>query len=435
MRSLLAAACAATSLSLITGCSADDPVTSVDAGSGDASLDAAGDRGPTTDGAPTGCADDMPTGASLDAARTALDNGATEVALSPAGCVRYARTLQGKLLATEKFTDEGVVVLSFDRTTTATHGKGDFDRDGFVEWSYELTRGATSAQDKAVVTTLSKSTQAPVSRKTYTWTNTTTIHVVIEQDDGSKLVKLREMDVPRDQAGPVDKLPITPFMVTTSGCTPADAALIETRLREAMDGDPADKTSGGLPCLFKMGKKAEMMRLISVYVRDIEIECVSDPAIGAVYDGVGWFDPFGTASVTIRVNPTNFGKRDPNDQRRLLFHEMLHELGEHDPEVLKSPRVDEIDPTQACANTCWPTAFTTQCSCATCLGTDVCDPRCAKFKPCNPDMGAQCTCPAKGTVYPSCSACLTGCPSGLACFGYSTCKSFSVACGKKATCP
>lgn len=224
-------------------------------------------------------------------------------------------------------------------------------------------------------------------------------------------------------------------MITTIGCTADDAALIELRLREAMDGLASDPKSGGLPCLYRLGKRAETLRLISAYARDIEVTCVADPTVGAIYDGAGWFDPFGLNPTKLRVNPTHFNAQPPNFQRHLLFHEFLHELGEHDPEILKAARVTEIDPTDACAETCWPTSLSTQCSCATCLGTDICDPRCAAFKPCNPDLGAQCTCPLKGTYCESCSKCLAGCPSGLSSFGYSTCKTFSAACGEKPTCP
>ena len=168
------------------------------------------------------------------------------------------------------------------KSTTAS---GDFDRDGFAEWSYVATRGTNALADKAELTTSSAKTKAPIARKTYTWANASTIHVVVDTDNGKGgLAKAREFNTPRLQADTLHaanelgarvplRFPRVPFKVMAIGCTAAEAALIEQRLREAMDGDPADKSSGGLLCLVRLGERAKMMRLMAAYVRDLEITC------------------------------------------------------------------------------------------------------------------------------------------------------------------
>jgi hypothetical protein len=308
----------------------------------------------------------------------------------------------------ETITDDGVAVFSITRTDAMTTMTADSDADGSEDLSRVVTRGASSAEDVMVETTWS-AMHVPVARKTYTWTDAETIHVVIEHDDGSgTLVQTAEYDTPRLQPTggleptgdrSIDVRPAgTPLAITTSGCSAADGALITQRLTEAMDGVAGDPRSGGLTCLSRLRfPRAKMNRLISAYMRQIEITCdTSLTAQTAHYDGSAWFDywpfmvgdgPFRVNPTRLTVNPRSFSARTAENQRQLLFHEMLHELGEHDTSLLTDPRITEIDPTEACAATCQPSSaggriLTTRCSCALCLGTDTCDPRCAAYAPC-----------------------------------------------------
>jgi hypothetical protein len=380
------------------------------------------------------CDGDTITSASIDAAWAALAGGATSVNLSPNGCIAYARSVDNGLVTSEKLTYAGQLALSYTRSPAGTTGQGDFDLDGYFEWAYSVVRGDTPSGDQATIAVSSPATKQVVSQKTYTWTSADLIHVIIEEADSTgALHKTREYDTPRAQASPASGLVgHVLFAVTTSGCTPAEDALLRNTLRQAMDGLPGLPLSGGLVCLHHLGAGTAEKRLIAAYAgHDVVITC--DSSLGAIaqYDGAGWFD---TGTVDLQVNPTKFGALNPSDQVRTLFHEMLHELGEHDPEIVKALRVDEIDPTEACAQTCWPTSLTTQCSCATCLHTNICDPRCAAFKPCNPDMGFTCPCPP-GVYYTKCSDCLADCPSGLFCAFHGTCNGISVSCSDAATCP
>jgi hypothetical protein len=423
--------------------------STADSGAQDATIADSSSSSPDASDAPVEagvCDDDLITSASIDAAWAALAAGATSVNLSPNGCIAYERIVDNGLVTLEKLTYAGQLALSYTRTAAGTTGQGDFDLDGYFEWAYTVVRGDAPLGDQATIAVSSPTTRQVVSQKTYTWTSADLIHVIIEEADSSgALHETREYDAPRLQGSPPRGRGVTvPFTVTTSGCSAADDALLKAALRTAMDGLSGKPLTGGLVCFHRLGASDIEKRLTAAYAgHDVVITCDTSLTGGDIgkYDGTGWFD---TGTVNISVNPTRFDALDADAQVLTILHEMLHELGEHDSEIKNTPglRIDEIDPTQACAITCAPTTLrpsspATKCSCATCLHTNICDPRCASFLPCKPDMGFQCPCPTSGAYYleTQCSICLADCPSGLACSGYSYCKGISVSCGDAATCP
>jgi hypothetical protein len=435
-----------TAAAVFFACSEAQPNADADAGS---TLDGATTP---TDAIATSCLDDAPTGESLEAARIAIRQGATKVPLSPRGCLSYERVLAGSSITSEKLLRNNSIIYRVERSAQSTQFKGDFDQDGFFEWTKTVTRGEDRLADTAQHTDFSATTKLPTLRKTYSWITADKIRVVKETADAAgKFGNATQSEVPRLQgSGAVPSAnpqgseqaplpaaepagsPKLEYDFLTLDCSEQDAALFAQRMREALDGVAAEKGSGGLACMHRLGQSAKEMRLTAMAVGDIKIVCVPDLPLIGEFDGQSWFD---SGTTTIRVNPTKFNNLSPFYQRRLLLHEMLHEFGEHDTEVLKDPRVQEIDPTEACASTCFQDTLTTKCSCATCLGTDICDPRCKSFKDCDPVMGAQCNCPFRTQTYPSCTECLTRCPSGLGCFGYTDCTKFDVSCkGKKSTC-
>ena len=219
-------------------------------------------------------------------------------------------------------------------------------------------------------------------------------------------------------------------------CSAENIALVKLRLHEALLGLGPNDHEGGIACLNRLGEKAKAKKLLALYVgrQNDKITIVCDSK--NYYDGIGFFSD----KIKIHINMTSFLEKSANVQRRLLFHEMLHEFGEHEVDPSNIPRVSEVDPTEACAETCWPDTFTTKCSCATCLRTNTCDPRCETFREYDPVLAFRCPCPFKDTkFYKTCSECLSSCPSGLSCFGFSTCEPVSVAseiCGDTPTsCP
>jgi hypothetical protein len=263
-------------------------------------------------------------------------------------------------------------------------------------------------------------------------------------DESGNLAEVRNYDISSYQPSGAGSGLGTPlpaiFLIselTFDGCSKADEDLIRQRLNEALEGDGSNP--GGLVCLFRLGAKAQMMAVIVAWLRPIDVFCDPKSSFIGHYDDSGWFDV--TKRTELSINPVSFNKLTPYEQRHLLFHEMLHSYALHEYDLvvnpLENPRLLENDPIEACAETCWGyEGLSTKCSCATCLGTDVCDPRCAKFKACDPVLGFRCPCPSGPGYYRDCASCLVGCPSGLACFGMTTCTPISVECGgKKTTCP
>jgi len=135
--------------------------------------------------------------------------------------------------------------------------------------------------------------------------------------------------------------------------------------------------------------------------------------------------------IQITVNNTagcDFFSLSDYGQAQVLWHEMLHQnFGPHNPNY-KSNR--EFDPVYSCTQLCFGASdadpsLLTKCGCATCLRTSKCDPRCSVFEDCNSNqLGFVCPCPTgpnAGKLFPTCTQCLVTCPSGLGCFGFSTC--------------
>jgi hypothetical protein len=105
----------------------------------------------------------------------------------------------------------------------------------------------------------------------------------------------------------------------------------------------------------------------------------------------------------------------------VLFHELLHvrpEWNHNDDEKRFSNR-REVDPIYSCEALCFDQE-PSRCSCASCLGTNICDSRCSDaaighLKDCNPGLSFQCPCPGPNWFrqFNKCAGCLAVCPSGL----------------------
>jgi hypothetical protein len=387
------------------------------------------------------CGNDLPTADSLDAARAALHGGANEVALSPGGCVRYRRTFSNSNLTHEEMTFQGKTALVWDHITAQSKGQMDADLDGFFEWQATVVPGASIADSRREIVEYAPSTHALTRRETYTRQGEQFIHVVQEEaDSAGSLSKVREFDARRYQ--PAAAMDPSSGGGGTSPCSAAQEALIRNLLREAMNI--------GLVCLHRYKALDKEKRLTWAYAtRDVTVLCTSDPdAPVAMNDVVDWFADY--QNITIIINWPKFGPMPVDDQREVLFHEILHELGLHDYNLITTPdpnvanRLTEIDPTHACDTLCFgmlvvPHVIITKCHCATCLGTNICDPRCKDLADCNPELAAKCPCKVgshAGQYFSTCKECMAKCPSGLGCFFINHCDLFDVSCvDKKKTCP
>jgi hypothetical protein len=384
------------------------------------------------------CGNDLPTPASLEAARAGLAAGAASTDVSPGGCVRYTVASAGTETTEELlYNNKAAVRLTYNATGAVS--ERDADLDGFFEWRSVLVKGAGPDDDTLTDSTYDPATRALTRVRTYTRSGET-VHVLLEEPDESGVLKeVWHYDISSRQSGgatPVSALFLPSLSltgpITFDGCSAADETLIRQRLDEALGGDGTNP--GGIACLARMGAADQMAAVTAAAMRPIDVFCDPDQDLMAYFDVSGWFDS--TKRTELHINPDKFRKLDAHEQKHLLFHEMLHSYAEHETNPSDIPRVDETDPTEACAETCWGTTLTTKCSCATCLGTDICDPRCSGFRDCDPVLAFRCPCPFHPDFYASCGGCLAGCPSGLRCFGMSTCTPVSVECaGTKTTCP
>ncbi len=391
------------------------------------------------------CGSDPVTAESLDAARSMLEAGATDVLLSPGGCARYHRTVVAGRRTHEEVVVEGAVALAWDHTDTQSTGRRDADRDGFFEWRSTVQRGPTGEFLRSEVSEYALTTEMPSRRETYT-SATGTVHVVWEEVDGAGVLRtVASFDADPLEEAPIEDNASGPVLgnaeagaggvagISTTGCSPEQDAKLKDRLRHAI--------GVGLICMGHYDATDIQLNIMFHYMaRDIVIKCdVLPENVAARLDRRSYLDP--ESDVVIIVNKDGFfTKLSEYEQSKTLWHEMLHNhFGPHNKKARELPRFDEFDQTEACVDLCFGPDPTTKCACARCLGTNMCDQRCGIHWECDPKLGAICPCksgPNANRVFPTCKECLATCPSGLACFGISSCIPIDVSCNTTpASCP
>ena len=372
----------------------------------------------------SGCASDVPTSASLDAASAQLAAGATDVAVSPGGCFRYRRTVSGQMVTSEQITVAGVPMYVAEHTLSVSTIRRDADQDGFFEWQGTATRAQSPNDQRFQINLYSPATQLLIQRKSYARSGDL-VNIVVEQPDASGTLRV----VDRYQAQIVAGAPaVSTSSIVGSGCSAADNALIGAQLRATIDQL--------LVCLFKNNAKDIMNTIISYAVSRIDFVC--DTGLTGLIATTDWWDGWlhnwvvGGPTGEIRINPTTFvGLGSPASQQRLLAHELLHlHFGEHDADQQDDLGSDfaRVDQTETCASLCFGLGFQTKCDCARCLGTNKCDPRCAPYRECDPILAAKCPCPTRRKWYSTLTACAVDCPTGLACFAFTRCDTIDVSC-------
>ncbi len=369
---------------------------------------------------------DAITADSLEAARAALEAGATTVSLSPAGCVLYSRTISGTMVTHEELTVSDWTMETWDHTITQSLGVRDADLDSFFEWRSAVDRGPLVTDGRVQTTMYSTDARWLIRRETYTRLSEETMHVVWEEDteEGGWFTIVADFDA---STSDIYSRTFTSTLTLAGGeplgqASPADACssdqldLILQRLAEGVQQ--------GMSCMYQHGRPDLAVKLAHSYAtRKLLINCESctDQAQITV-----WPDP--TMPVVLTVCDPFFNG-DANWQRSTLFHELEH-LSEppHDPTIedQAGDKNWEVDPVYACESMCFNPAAT-KCSCATCLKTKVCSSRCSALGECNPQLGAKCLCPSRQKWYNTFALCAVECPSGLACFSY-TCKNYDVSC-------
>jgi hypothetical protein len=392
------------------------------------------------------CGSDPVTAESLDAARSAIEAGATDVPLSPGGCARLRRKVVAGLTTHEEVVVNEAVTLAWDHADTQSTGQLDADRDGFFEWRSTVQRGSAGEFLRKEVIEHAPATETLLRRETYTSSNDT-VHVLWEEVDETGVLRT----VASFDADPFEEAPIEDNAsgrisengetgaggsrvadISTTGCSPEQDAQLKDRLRHAINV--------GLTCMGHYDATGIQLNIMFHYVaRDIVIKCdVLPENVAARLDRKTYLDP--ESNVVIIVNKDGFfTKLSEYEQSKTLWHEMLHNhFGPHNKKARRLPRFDEFDQTEAREDLCFGPDPTSKCSCARCLGTDMCDQRCGIHEDCNPMMGAICPCqtgPNANRVFPTCQDCLATCPSGLGCFGVGFCTPIDLSCNTTPHCP
>jgi hypothetical protein len=390
------------------------------------------DAGPFPPPPPDPCGDDLVTVLSLNAAFTALDGGATKVALSPKGCLSYERTLNGSELASELFTEAGKVIGEFTYSASGAEGRQDLDGDGFVEWESTLTgtdaagdAGSGNNQDLELKQ-LDPSTSAVVWREHRTLMNGM-VHIVLE--DHGDVVDEYDTDLEQMSNGP----PLPPGVP----CANQD----DTKRYKGYVATCLNRTP---KCLANHGR-ADLEKMMLQLGTKVNILCANDANNSAYASNPGtWSKGPIAREVTIKINQPVFDGANNSDLRiATLCHEIMHSttLGAHDP-LLDDQTAAQGDGTIACEQLCGYTGNSpnspasnyflgvrpTKCQCATCTGQKSCSATCAGYRDCNANLGAICPCPKNHRLYPKLSDCEANCPSGLSCFGYKKCYSLDSSC-------
>lgn len=374
------------------------------------------------------CASDPVTSASLDTALAALAGGANQVALSPNGCLQYKRAFYNGTLNYEEIKVTGGAYVSWwNHYSDESYGYQDADLDGFAERKIVITRGATVNDDKIVITHYMPAAQNTISSRTTVTRTDDIIHVQEEHADANGVLQVVDQydqnvwvstvgpaSSPAHDDGPANR---PSAVCSQADCDPAE---IRRKFQAAVDH--------GLLCLNMKGANDLYTDLTEALLRGtITFKCLSipDTPSGAVLASTHAAWPTDAIpKPEMDINQDAFCDLGANDQLAVLFHESIHLifLAYHNPwkEKLSPDRRRDVDRFYACQRLCfYPPSQNTQCTCATCLGTTKCDQRCATslgFQTCSDDFGAWCPCPTRIRWYPSCTECLTNCPSGLGCF-------------------
>jgi hypothetical protein len=354
---------------------------------------------------PEPCADDDVTVDSLTAARAALDAGAPAVDLSPGGCIRYVRTVDGDQLTSDTLTFAGQTEAEYVYTADGATGREDADLDGFFESDTVLTLG-TSPEVMLELRELDPGSGEVVTREQRMGTGDT-VHVLVEQYG----VIVDQFDTPAEQA-----------VGTAAAGTAVDCDVDHffRYLQQMMRC--MERTS---KCLKQHGRKDVARGILRMGMK-VAIKC--GDLGGDAYAHANAREAAAGRKPEVTIDPAKADGTTADFLASTMCHELMHfgKLGLHDPALSDNPRRGEMDPVYACEELCGFSGLgdgPTKCHCATCLGpkTTVCDPRCAPYRDCDPQMGAICPCSANHVWYPTYTICKSECPSGISCFGYSDC--------------
>ncbi|WP_210526916.1 hypothetical protein [Rubellimicrobium arenae] len=388
------------------------------------------------------CSQDLPTSASLIAARVAVANGDPDVALSPGGCMRYQRSFnllfpRVPVLTKEEVKLGGQTVVAWDHVALPTAwpgparsfstGRLDADQDGFDEWRARIDREVTSPavigsliaprreRSTISISEYDPAAQVLATRRTYIFPDDGTMQVTLEEGAGTLSVVSQYSASSIIEAGHTswpDPLEIINIqLVNPVPCPSSLTTEVMSRL--------VDAAANGGSCLRSSAMYAEAASLAhTVASREFRVVCENmnpNRKAGIQYDAA--IDP--QRPIVIYIDLADWNVATPKGRESILFHEMLHTLGWDHIVGFKTPPVPdtawrEMDRVSACNSLCYNPS-PTRCECAQCRGSNNCG-TCATYLPCASDkLGAYCPCQGHERWFESATECRETCSSNLAC--------------------
>lgn len=360
-------------------------------------------------GAGPGCTPQI-TAESMQAAADALEAGEPLVNLDVNGCLQMAQIFDGDTLAHEELTRGGTLLEQWDHSPEASHGELEPDEAGVFQTRIDITRGESSS-DVTMVTEKG----VPTSwRQTITDTGTG-LHVMEESGLDTAWPEVVEYDTDYYQEGQDE-------VQQGSGSGACSDQAADTLMANWSDALPQ-----GLACLEDLGMQEAADALAATAARGVVFVCedLSDRGIDAMFSPFSYYTQWLPRRPRIVVHGPSAGDLSLG----LLFHELMHaHLPPHDHDHLhpwtepgRTFNRYHVDQVYACQAMCFDVGgfVADKCTCATCLDTDPCDPRCADL----PDCPAQerSICPCDDVEYEDEWACAVNCYNDLGCFDAPPC--------------
>lgn len=338
------------------------------------------------------------------------DDGTIELALSEDRCLRVSRTMAGGQLQSARyfrftgdvgstFVDLEPVFFAYTHDEAVWERGGDgalvaqlhdstaipfFDSETAVPFEIEVREDAANRTRQ----TTRFATNGDVEwRLTVTSAEGGSVQVVERLVDGVLVSETTKVDDEQRSQGTCGTVQATP-----PACAPDVVAALDEALRRAM--------KRGADCMKKLdGRDDTWLRYILLmdrWSRGHTWGCFSATCAQA-----RWCDTCQNNGEALHIDIgyeqwAEMAASNPSGADGVLFHEMMHGLlGYHPDAVVNSNIYDEGDRTaqlmrrytdrvNACEAYCFapPGASVTQCTCAACLETKVCDERCAGLAGC-----------------------------------------------------
>ena len=379
------------------------------------------------------CSEDFSTPASLQAARATIEASAwdasLDVALSPAGCLRYRRSVDiAARRAREETIFDGQLVVSWDHLLTSTGrpneppsyainsvGWRDNNGDGFGEWRAMVYRRLDGTFLYREAEELNRDTLQVNWRQIISGNRLSgTMHVRLEEGEGPSTL-VTEYDAPIVvEAGEQIR---TEESSNISVECPAG-------LREELIVLMTIAAANGGRCFQNVGMFGEAIEVQKAAVRPFQLVCEAGPTgRRAAIDLLRAYDT--VAELQVTINTTQWTAMDSSFRERILFHEMLHIALDdiHHPalEGLRNTNDDrwrELDRVSSCTSLCY-NPNPTRCECARCLRKRECTPPCDRLRECySRTLSGICPCPSdRQRWYETIFECAGACSSGVECFG------------------